>query len=129
MDSTKIVMVSDIYRPGYNMNSLPFEEPLDSVPGLYNSFDQINYSTVPMKHPVYQPTGPASIHFAPVIKVLNGGNDFSDQASGEGGAITEAKQQSSISDITTSLTGGNISKTVGIDNSVTEGGPLIVKKV
>jgi hypothetical protein len=129
MDTTKIVMVSDIYRPGYNMNSLPFEEPLDSVPGLYNSFDQMNYSTVPMKHPVYQPTGPASIHFAPVIKVLNGGNDFSDQASGEGGAITEAKQQSSISDITTSLTGGNISKTVSADNSVIEGGPLIVKKV
>jgi len=78
MDTTKIVTASDIYREGNYSNSVPFEEPIQPIAGLYNTFDETNYPTMPMTAPmISNPNIPPSINFAPVIKVMNGGSDFS----------------------------------------------------
>jgi len=78
MDTTKIVTASDIYREGNYSNSVPFEEPIQPIAGLYNNLDETNYPTMPMTAPmISNPNIPPSINFAPVIKVMNGGSDFS----------------------------------------------------
>jgi len=78
MDTTKIVTASDIYREGNYSNSVPFEEPIQPIAGLYNTLDETNYPTMPITSPMFSnPNIPPSINFAPVIKVMNGGSDFS----------------------------------------------------
>jgi len=133
MDTIKIVTPSDIYKQGHYHNSLPFDEPIEPVAGLYNSFDESNYPTIPMKQPVYQSAAPASIHFAPVIKVLNGGNDFSDQAGG-----TDTNLSNIAKDMTNAMEVVNTPQLVpetpspsgnGISESIKGGAPLIIKKL
>jgi len=73
-----LVIPSDIYRPGDFVTSDGYAETLPAGPGLDN--------------PGYMTGGSAGmgnampglpIHFAPVIKILNGGSDFSSDTAGE----------------------------------------------
>ena len=71
MDNTLYVTALDIYRPGDFVNASPVAETMPSVAmqpitqlggGIYEQPQQV---------------GGAPIHFAPVIKIMNGGSDFS----------------------------------------------------
>jgi hypothetical protein len=126
MDTTKIVTVADIYRQGEYSNSLPFQEPLHPIAGLYNSFDEANYATMPMRQPITQ--GMPAINFAPVIKVLNGGSDFSTDPT-NGGDAQLSDTATGISSMVTPLIPTIASSSGGESSNVLPDGPLIVKKV
>jgi hypothetical protein len=127
MDTTKIVTAADIYRQGEYSNSLPFQEPLQPMAGLYNSFDEANYATMPMRQPITQ--GMPAINFAPVIKVLNGGSDFSTDPT-NGGDAQLSDTASGISSMISPVAVPKITSSSGGESSnVLPDGPLIVKKV
>jgi DNA-directed RNA polymerase II subunit RPB2 len=126
MDTTKIVTAADIYRQGEYSNSLPFQEPLLPMAGLYNSFDEANYATMPMRQPITQ--GMPAINFAPVIKVLNGGSDFSTDPTNAGEAQLSETATGISSMITPSIPTITSSRG-GESSNVLPDGPLIVKKV
>ena len=126
MDTTKIVTAADIYRQGEYSNSLPFQEPLQPIAGLYNSFDEANYATMPMRQPITQ--GMPAINFAPVIKVLNGGSDFSTDPT-NGGDSQVSETATGISSMVTPLIPTVAPISGGESSNVLPDGPLIVKKV
>jgi hypothetical protein len=127
MDTTKIVTAADIYRQGEYSNSLPFQEPLQPMAGLYNSFDEANYATMPMRQPITQ--GMPAINFAPVIKVLNGGSDFSTDPT-NGGDAQLSDTAAGISSMISPVAVPTITSSSGGESSnVLPDGPLIVKKV
>ena len=128
MDTTKIVTAADIYRQGEYSNSLPFQEPLQPMAGLYNSFDEANYATMPMRQPITQ--GMPAINFAPVIKVLNGGSDFSTDPTNVGEAPQLSDTAAGISSMISPVAVPTITSISGGESSnVLPDGPLIVKKV
>ena len=128
MDRTKIVTAADIYRQGQYTNSLPFEEPILSVPGLYNSFDQANYPTMDMRQPITQGM-PSGIIFAPQIKVVNG-SDFSTEPTTNSDTQL-ANVANDISSIVNSPSGSVTSQSASPSASAMPlpDGPLIVKKL
>jgi DNA-directed RNA polymerase II subunit RPB2 len=128
MDKTKIVTAADIYRQGQYTNSLPFEEPILSVPGLYNSFDQANYPTMAMRQPITQGM-PSGIIFAPQIKVVNG-SDFSTEPTTNSDTQL-ANVANDISSIVNSPSGSTASPSASPSGSAMPlpDGPLIVKKL
>jgi len=128
MDRTKIVTAADIYRQGQYTNSLPFEEPILSVPGLYNSFDQANYPTMAMRQPITQGM-PSGIIFAPQIKVVNG-SDFSTEPTTNSDTQL-ANVANDISSILNSPSGSVASPSESPSGSAMPlpDGPLIVKKL
>ena len=126
MDVTKIVTAADIYRQGQYTNSLPFEEPILSVPGLYNSMDQANYPTMAMRQPITQGM-PSGIVFAPQIKVVNG-SDFSTEPN------TNSDSQlmnvaNDISSIVNSPVNSSPLPSASASTMPLPDGPLIVKKL
>jgi DNA-directed RNA polymerase II subunit RPB2 len=128
MDTTKIVTAADIYRQGEYSNSLPFQEPLQPMAGLYNSFDEANYATMPMRQPITH--GMPAINFAPVIKVLNGGSDFSTDPTNGGEAPQLSDAAAGISSMISPAAVPTITSSSGGESSnILPDGPLIVKKV
>jgi hypothetical protein len=72
MSSTLYVSGLDIYRPGDFVNASPFVEPLPvSLAEPIMPMEQMGGNGI------YPPITGAPIHFAPVIKIMNGGSDFS----------------------------------------------------
>jgi hypothetical protein len=128
MDTTNIVTAADIYRQGEYSNSLPFQEPLQPMAGLYNSFDEANYATMPMRQPITH--GMPAINFGPVIKVLNGGSDFSTDPTNGGEAPQLSDATAGISPMISPAAVPTItSSSVGESSNILPDGPLIVKKV
>jgi hypothetical protein len=130
MDATKIVTAADIYRQGQYTNSLPFEEPILSVPGLYNSMDQANYPTMAMRQPIAQGM-PSGIVFAPQIKVVNG-SDFSTEPTTNSDTQL-ANVANDISSIVNSPVNSSPLPSASVSASASAmplpDGPLIVKKL
>lgn len=73
-----LVIPSDIYKPGDFVTSDGYAEPLPAGPGLDNP-GYMTGGSVGMGNAM----SGLPIHFAPVIKILNGGSDFSSDAAGE----------------------------------------------
>jgi hypothetical protein len=70
-DTIKVVTKIDIYRP----NDFAYTEPTAESIRNYNEFTQ-NPNSLPRGGGIIQDGVPA-INFAPVFKIMNGGNDFS----------------------------------------------------
>jgi DNA-directed RNA polymerase II subunit RPB2 len=70
MDNTLYVTALDIYRPGDFVNASPVAE---TMPIKIAQIEPLTGGSSGFQ----QPVGGAPIHFAPVIKIMNGGSDFS----------------------------------------------------
>jgi DNA-directed RNA polymerase II subunit RPB2 len=74
MDNIQFVTAMDIYRPGDFSYNAPLAESVQPMAGIQQGNDDYSNS------PYMQGGMPPPIHFAPVFKIMNGGNDFSSDA-------------------------------------------------
>jgi DNA-directed RNA polymerase II subunit RPB2 len=125
MDPIQYVTALEIYRPGDFTYSSPIAEPL--APEMQGGGMPMQYVD-PMISNV-----PSSIHFAPVFKIMNGGNDFSTDPIANVNA-EEIKGGSNIPPIAADLNlgaqiGGENKKTQENESGAVDFSKLIIKKV